>query len=363
MSKTLKPLTMAITPRSEPPQIQRFPQSKYIDAVRWLPPVTALDRFAAIAFFDSDSDSSSVEIYSVGSNPANLVPQSSWVSPSRVYSLKTSHSQHRPFVAAGTFSSSLHVLFSNPMDASSLESELSIPGKVLHEGPISCIDLMDGELECLTVGEDGKVNVVSIGASNLNHRRVFDSSGLVSYTATKWASPAEFATGGCGFSLQWWDQRKPGGAVSQFKGNWAQRTSGIIHSIDVHPSRKHTCLAGGSLGTVFAWDLRWPQQPIILSGVGTGDAGAHSPSESEVWEVQYDRYAKSVNMGNSSSSKILPAMICSEDGILAVIEQGEEPLELVAEPCAINSFDIDCQNPSDVICSLEWESIAVLSRS
>ncbi|PON99319.1 Guanine nucleotide-binding protein, beta subunit [Trema orientale] len=354
---------MAITPHSESPQIHRFPQSKYVDAVRWLPPATALHRYAALAFFDSDSDSSSVEIYSIGSNPPTLIPQSSWVSPSRVSSLKASHSQHRPFVATGTFSSSLHVLFCDPMDASSLESEVSVPGKVLHEGPISCVDLMDGGLECLTVGEDGKINLVGIGVSNLNHRRVFDSSGLVSYTAAKWGSPAEFATGGYGFSLQWWDQRKPGGAVSQFKGDWAKRrTSGMVHSIDIHPSRKHTCLAGGSLGSVFAWDLRWPQQPIILSGVGAGDGGVHSPSESEVWEVQYDRHAKSMNMGNISSSKILPAMICSEDGILAVIEQGEELLELAAEPCAINSFDIDRQNPSDVICSLEWESIAILTR-
>jgi nuclear pore complex protein Nup43 len=43
---------------------------------------------------------------------------------------------------------------------------------------------------------------------------------LVSYTAVKWASPVEFATGGYGFGLHWWDQRKPGGPVSQFKGNW-----------------------------------------------------------------------------------------------------------------------------------------------
>ncbi|CDY28220.1 BnaA01g06290D [Brassica napus] len=55
-------------------------------------------------------------------------------------------------------------------------------------------------------------------------------------------------------------------------------------------------------------------------------------------------------------------MTCSEDGILGVIEQGEEPIELLAEPCAINSFDIDRQNPQDVICSLEWESIAIFSR-
>lgn len=84
----------------------------------------------------------------------------------------------------------------------------------------------------------------------------------------------------------------------------------------------HLYQAGGSLGTVFAWDLRWPQQPVILSGVGAGETGAHSASESEVWEVQFDRYAKVTNMGNFSSSKILPAMICSEDGILAVVEQG-----------------------------------------
>lgn len=78
--------------------------------------------------------------------------------------------------------------------------------------------------------------------------------------------------------------------------------------------------AGGSLGTVFAWDLRWPQQPLILSGVGSGEATC-SPCESEVWEVQYDPYVKSTNVG-SGSSRILPTMICSEDGILAVVEQG-----------------------------------------
>ncbi|KAM3325174.1 hypothetical protein P3S67_000298 [Capsicum chacoense] len=44
-------------------------------------------------------------------------------------------------------------------------------------------------------------------------------------------------------------------------------------------------------------------------------------------------------------------------------EDGEEPIELLAEPYAINSFDINRQNPSDIVCSLEWESIAILTRS
>ncbi|GMP35954.1 hypothetical protein CsSME_00008212 [Camellia sinensis var. sinensis] len=64
-----------------------------------------------------------------------------------------------------------------------------------------------------------------------------------------------------------------------------------------------------------------------------------------------------------STSRVLLVMICSEDGIFAVVEHGEEPIELLAEPCAINNFDIDRQNPSDVICSLEWKAIAILMRA
>lgn len=111
-----------------------------------------------------------------------------------------------------------------------------------HVGPISCIDLLGSE--CVSVGEDGRVNLVNLGGSKVDYRRIFDGNGLVSYTAAKWASPTEFATGGLGFSLQWWDQRrKPGEPALQFKGNWPQKfTSGLVHSIDIHPSRKHTCL-------------------------------------------------------------------------------------------------------------------------
>ena len=124
-------------------------------------------------------------------------------------------------IAASTSSGSLHLLFSDPADGT-LQSEVSVPEGQLHSVPESCVDVnvMDGGVECVTVGEDGRVNLVTVGSSNLNYPRLFDSGGLVSYTAVKWASPTEFATGGYGFGLQWWDQRKPGGPVSQFKGNW-----------------------------------------------------------------------------------------------------------------------------------------------
>ncbi|KAK9141477.1 hypothetical protein Syun_010877 [Stephania yunnanensis] len=357
-------MAVVVEPSSSDLQIHRLPQPKYIDALRWLPHLSALDTHIALALHDSHSAASSIEIHALKTppNPPSLDLQSSWTCPSRVSSLRVSQTPQKPLIAASTFDGSLHFLATHPVNLS-IQSDTSIEEKGFHVGPIWGVDLLGSGGECVTVGEDGRVNLVTVGESRLSYRRVFDSEGLVSYTAAKWASPAEFATGGLGFSLQWWDHRKPGGAVSQFKGGWGRGgSSGIVHSIDIHPSRKHTCVAGGSSGTVFAWDLRWPEQPVVLSGIGTGERENTSPSESEVWEVQYDCFVHSSNISNVSSSRILPVMMCSEDGILAVVEEGEEPAELLAEPCAINSFDINVQNPSTVICSLEWESVAIITR-
>ncbi|CAL5374853.1 unnamed protein product [Camellia sinensis] len=360
-------MAMAVNGTPETLQVHRLPLSKYINALRWLPPLPAFDRFVVLAVFDSDSNSSSIEIHSLTrSNPSNLTLQSSWSSPSRtnpssphppsptscslIRSMRRSNRRFRCLRRHCTLDP-FRVLMCRKMGLSVL---VSVPEKTLHVGPISCFDAQENGSECVSVGEDGRVNLVSVGNSNLSHRRFFDSN--VSYTAAKWASPMEFATGGSGFSLQWWDQRKPGGPASQFKGNW----NGILHInnvaglmelllglytplIFIHQENT-LVFAGGSSGTVFAWDLRWQQQPIVLSGVAAGEFQSHSLSESEIWEVQYDSYSS--NIGNMSTSRVLPVMICSEDGILAVVEQGEEPIELLAQPCAINSFDIDRQNPS-----------------
>uniref|UniRef100_A0A2P2IL26 Nuclear pore complex protein NUP43 n=1 Tax=Rhizophora mucronata TaxID=61149 RepID=A0A2P2IL26_RHIMU len=357
---------MAITNLPKPPQIHRFPQPKYVDYIRWLPSVFPFQKSSIIAFFATDTEAPSLEIHSFDPTSKALTPLSLWTPPSRISSLKSTSS----FIAASTYLGSLHIFptATASSEIPGLEPIVSLDGKEFHRGSITGVDWMEGGSECVTVGEDGRVNLVNAfgakgGSGKAGFRRVFDGNGLVSYSAVRRASSSEFVTGGYGFGLQWWDTRRPGASVAHFKGDWDRgKTSGIIHSIDIHPSRKHTCLAGGSLGTVFAWDLRSPQQPIMLSGVGMNEAMTHSLSESEVWEVQYDHYTKP-SSSRISSLQILPAMFCSEDGILGVIEQGEEPTELLAEPCAINSFDIDHQNPSDVICCLEWESIAFLSRS
>lgn len=100
---------------------------------------------------------------------------------------------------------------------------------------------------------------------------------------------------------------------------------------------------GGSSGTIFAWDLRWPQQPIPLSGVELNRT-SEPVCESEVWEVHFDTYTQSSDIISSASSKLLPVMMCSEDGILAVVEQGKPTMNnmyppncgllgLLAHPC------------------------------
>ncbi|XP_051132028.1 nuclear pore complex protein NUP43 [Andrographis paniculata] len=357
---------MAVTTSDQSPRVHKLPQHTYIDALRWLPHVSTFSRHILFATYDSDASSPSLQTLTFSSSQIgpSLAPQVSISAPSRITSLKVSPSPFspaKPIAAAATFSGSA-LFYSADLINGSLNLEFAVPETGFHTGPVSGIDLSDSGSECVSVGEDGRVNLVNL--TKKGFRRVFESNGLVSYTSVRWASPVEFVTGAFGFGLHWWDQRKPGGPVALFKENWTGgATSGVVHSIDIHQSRKHTCLAGGSSGTLFAWDIRSPKQSVVLSGVGFRDAPKNSLVESDVWEVQYDNYTHSSKIINSSSSsRILPAMICSEDGILGVVEHGEEPVELMAEPCAINSFDIDRQNPSDVICSLEWESVAILTR-
>lgn len=212
---------MAMMNNPETLQIHRIPQSKYIDAVRWLPPLSVFERFIILAVSDSISDASLLEIRALNrSNPSLLTLLSSFQLPSRTSSLKVLQTHNKPLIAVSTFSGSVRFLFADSVDVGFDGSELVVPEKVLHVGPISCIDLGGNGSECVSVGEDGRVGLVSVGEGELSYRKVFDSCGLVSYSSVKWASPSEFVTGGLGYSLQWWDQRKPGAAVSQFKGYW-----------------------------------------------------------------------------------------------------------------------------------------------
>ncbi|XP_037447597.1 nuclear pore complex protein NUP43-like [Triticum dicoccoides] len=337
---------------ADSPSFRRHPLPFSVDLVRWLPSSASSGRHLAAAVHDPSVPASSRLSLLPLHDPAS--PLASLPLPSRPTALRCSPS----VLAATTSSGSLHLLPSS-FDTG---SAVSVPGGAgFHVGPVRGLDC--GGEGWVTAGEDGRVHVVSDGGDGrVVARRVWDGKGMSGYEAARWASSAEFATGGAGCGVQWWDRRKGDAVVAQCKGVWGRGVAtGMVHSIDIHPSRKHVCVVGGSSGTIFAWDLRCAQQPIPLSGVGL-DETVQPVCESEVWEVLFDNYTQSSDIISSVSTRILPVMLCSEDGILAIVEQDERPLELLAEPCAINSFDIDPQNPSDVVCALEWESIGVLTR-
>lgn len=80
---------------------------------------------------------------------------------------------------------------------------------------------------------------------------------------------------------------------------------------------------GASGGAVLAWDLR--RQNELLTLAGRGLKGGSPIAECEVWDVKLDPALQ--GGGQGESAKIPPVLICSEDGILAIIEAGVYSLD------------------------------------
>ncbi|KAI5063214.1 hypothetical protein GOP47_0021761 [Adiantum capillus-veneris] len=344
-------------------EVWRIPLGCYVDAVRWMPPATAWHQSLATALWDPDTGSFTLQLSSLSLDEGpSIHPQASWQLPARVSSLKTSPlSSQQALVASATFAGTISFIVSKLLGPDGV-SPAPLSSSPIHDGAITGMDLQSDTHDCISVGEDGKINLSKLAESHLRHVSLVDNHGLTSFMAVHWASPAEFVTAGLGFSLQWWDHRRSGGPV-QMSNKWTPgRGSGFIHTVDVHPSRKHVCVVGGSDGTVLAWDLRWQKEPIQLCGSSDlrGQPLGGTMAESDVWDVKFDSF--SFSRSSVLSSKIPPIMMCSEDGILGVVEAGEAPWEILAEPCAINTFDINPESPTDVICGLEFESLLYVKR-
>lgn len=56
--------------------------------------------------------------------------------------------------------------------------------------------------------------------SGLQGDCLHDNRGVLSYSTVCWASPTEFVLAGHGAGIQWWDNRRPGGAVAQSPAKW-----------------------------------------------------------------------------------------------------------------------------------------------
>ena len=114
-------------------------------------------------------------------------------------------------------------------------------------------------------------------------------------------------------------------------------------------------------GTIFAWDLRSAQEPIPLSHVGL-DETAQPVCESEVWEVLFGNYTESSDIISSVSTRILPVMLCSEDGILAIVEQGETlPRKHWINVSIVDLFHANCLRCDNFV--TRWEASWIACRA
>ena len=82
---------------------------------------------------------------------------------------------------------------------------------------------------------------------------------------------------------------------------------------------------GGSVGTVLAWDLRRQNELFSLAGTRGSKAssllGPATVAEGEIWNVKLDPALQGGGHG-TESGKVPPVLMCSEDGILALLESG-----------------------------------------
>ncbi|XP_020103317.1 uncharacterized protein LOC109720538 isoform X3 [Ananas comosus] len=131
-------------------RLHRYPQSKSVDAVRWLPSASAFGRLVAVAVHDPDADpaaASALEIHSLSPTQATspLCLRSSWPSPSRIAALRASHLPHNPLAAAAAASTAM----AGPLSSSAPPS-LPSPVELLRSffSPDSCPDFLSLNTHC-----------------------------------------------------------------------------------------------------------------------------------------------------------------------------------------------------------------------
>ncbi|ONM30101.1 hypothetical protein ZEAMMB73_Zm00001d039886 [Zea mays] len=97
----------------------------------------------------------------------------------------------------------------------------------------------------------------------------------------------------------------------------------------------------------------------ILAALATGVIAivVANPTDLVNVRLQVDGKANTVKRSYSRALNVYAIIIRH---VTLTIMGNERPLELLAKAYAINSFDIDPQNPSDVVFTLEWESVGVL---
>ncbi|XP_014677425.1 PREDICTED: nucleoporin Nup43-like isoform X2 [Priapulus caudatus] len=135
-----------------------------------------------------------------------------------------------------------------------------------------CTGLAHRDGEVVTVGEDGRINLLDIGQQAVV--RCLDEADSCAINAVAYTRQNEIAATNSTGQLRTWDLRQPGDGATRNLHMTGERLP--LNCIDRHPTQPHVIATGGQHGMLYVWDLRQERSPTLLS--------AHS---SDIWEVKF----------------------------------------------------------------------------
>nr|XP_018904040.1 PREDICTED: nucleoporin Nup43 [Bemisia tabaci] len=135
----------------------------------------------------------------------------------------------------------------------------------------SCNGIACYENDAVTIGEDGRINVLSV--SEAEPVRCIDEADSCSMQCVCFLKHNEIMAGNLRGQMKIWDLRSP---LLQPSMTFLVSGEPIAATcLTVHPSQKHIVFAGGEDGFITIWDLRQGTSPVTL-------LEAHSSSVNEL---------------------------------------------------------------------------------
>ncbi|XP_065089178.1 nucleoporin Nup43-like [Ochlerotatus camptorhynchus] len=124
-----------------------------------------------------------------------------------------------------------------------------------------CTGLSVHDTDVATVGEDGRLNVLSTVSQSV--LRSIASADSCTISCVAFLNPKEVLTGNRLGTIKCFDIRAEGQkAVGSFAVSCEdEKRSNCVTCIAYHPTQRHIILAGSEEGSITVWDLRQPQFP------------------------------------------------------------------------------------------------------
>ncbi|XP_075223788.1 nucleoporin 43 [Lycorma delicatula] len=228
----------------------------------------------------------------------------------------------------------------------------------------SCTGLATFEEDVATIGEDGRISLLSLHHEKL--LRVIDDADSCSLRCTCFLKHNELLTGNLRGHMKVWDLRSANNKpISTFMLSGEQiGASCVAH----HPTQRHLVLAGGEDGALTVWDLRQNTFPVTLLSAHTQavselqfhpDRPEHvftCSVSGEVWHWNTASVTRSSAISSGSDLSLL-----AEENPWLSSDAAKHRMEVfslmpvISQP--INSLDV---NHTRLICGCDNEAVYVI---